>query len=182
MSKKPEGLTDHQKELFDAIESELRREAALAYISNGYSNKVQAYRDACSKLGKSVSKNPTTSAAEILNYPSVSEFIASVRHKAAENAQIDAQFILDAAKDIYDRCTQKVAPALTRGGEKIFDEDGNPIYAFDAKNALSALKLMGDHVEVQAFKKIVESRVVIQDMSDDELNRELAALTARSED
>lgn len=44
------------------------------------------------------------------------------------------------------------------------------------------LELLGKHVDVNAFKTITETKVVIQDMSDDELNRELAALTARSED
>lgn len=173
---KTSGLTKHQKELFSAMESELRKETALQYIKGGYTNGTEAYRSACKMLGKRVSKNPVTSAAEILNYPTVKAFINSVRSEAAEQAQVDANFILNSAKEIFDRCTQRVSPVLDRSGEQIRDEDGNPLYVFDAKNALSALKLMGDHVDVMAFKTITETKVTIQDMTDDELDRKLEQL------
>ena len=182
--KKPDcvkGLTDEQKGLFDSITQELRRETAIAYINNGFKNKTQSYLNACSNMGRKPSKNPETSASEILGYPNVVEFINSVRLESAREAQVDATFILMAAKDIYDRCTQKVAPALSKGGDKIFDEDGNPIYAFNSKDALSALKLMGDHIDVQAFKKVVENKITIEDMTDDELDRKLRALGQISE-
>ena len=44
------------------------------------------------------------------------------------------------------------------------------------------LELLGKHVDVNAFKTVVENKVTIQDMTDDELTRRLQQLTAGSED
>ena len=95
-------LTREQIDLLFNIESELRREAALAYIKNGYENKTQAYLSACEKLGKNPSKNPRTSSAEILNYPSVAVFINSVKAEVAVKVQTDAAFVLRRLREIDD--------------------------------------------------------------------------------
>ena len=95
-------LTELQNELLSNIESELRRESALAYIKNGYSNKTQAYIDACETLGKKPSKNPDVSAAEILNYPSVTKFINSFKADVAERAKTDAEYVLRRLREIDD--------------------------------------------------------------------------------
>lgn len=93
-------LNKSQSELLSKIESELRRESALAYIKNGYSNKTQAYLDACKSLGKKPSKNPDVSAAEILNYPSVTDFINSFKADVAERAKTDAEYVLRRLREI----------------------------------------------------------------------------------
>lgn len=93
-------LTQLQRELLSKIESELRRESALAYIKNGYSNKTQAYLEACKTLGKNPSKNPDVSAAEILNYPSVTNFINSFKADVAERAKTDAEYVLRRLREI----------------------------------------------------------------------------------
>lgn len=93
-------LTLKQSELLSKIESELRRESALAYIENGYSNKTQAYIKACEKLNKKPSKNPDVSAAEILNYPSVTDFISSFKVSVAEAAKTDAEYVLRRLREI----------------------------------------------------------------------------------
>lgn len=58
--------------------------------------------------------------------------------------KIDATWVLREAVDIYSRCSQV---------EKILDRHGNETgeYRFDAPNALKALKMIGDHVNVKAF-------------------------------
>ena len=93
-------LTLEQAELFSSIESELRQQAALHYIKSGYENKTHSYIAACEKLNKKVSKNPVTSGAEMLNYPSVTKFIDSVKASVAESVQIDALYVLRRLKEI----------------------------------------------------------------------------------
>lgn len=87
-------LTEEQKELFNAIPQELRRETALAFIACGYENQTQSYLSACKKMGRKPSKNPETSASEMLSYPNVLEYINSVKIVVAEDAQIDASYVL----------------------------------------------------------------------------------------
>lgn len=93
-------LTERQEKLFNEIESELRKQAALCYIENGYENKTQAYLNACEILGKKPSKNPDTSGAEILNYPRVKDFIASVQAEVAESTQTNAEYVLRRLREI----------------------------------------------------------------------------------
>lgn len=93
-------FTKEQKELLGKLESELRRETALQYIKNGYSNKKQAYLSACKVLGKKPSKNPDVSCIEILGYPSVLAFLNSVKSEVAESVQIDASYVLNRLKQI----------------------------------------------------------------------------------
>lgn len=87
-------LDDNQKELLKAIPQELRRETALAFIALGYTNQTQAYLNACESMGRKPSKNPHTSASEILNYPNILEFIDSVKRVNAEEANINAKYVL----------------------------------------------------------------------------------------
>ena len=93
-------LTKEQKDLFEAITQKLRRETALCFIELGYTNQVQAYLNACKKMGKEPSKNPITSASEILNYPNVLEFIASCKQYNAIEANISAKYVLDRLVEI----------------------------------------------------------------------------------
>jgi phage terminase small subunit len=87
-------LNAKQKELLNAIESELRKETALEYIRGGYENSTHAYIAACKNLKKKPSKNPRTSASEILKYPNVADFINSLKHAVAEQVQINASYVL----------------------------------------------------------------------------------------
>lgn len=93
-------LTDKQKELFEAITQQLRRETALAFISLGYTNQVEAYLKACKIMKRTPSKNPVTSASEILNYPNVLAFIASCKEYNAIEANVSAKYVLDRLVEI----------------------------------------------------------------------------------
>lgn len=93
-------LTDKQKELLGEIESDLRKQVALCYIANGYEGNAKSYLDACKKLNKKPSKNPDVSGSEILNYPSVLAFIASIQERAAESTQTDASYVLRRLREI----------------------------------------------------------------------------------
>ena len=127
-------LTVKQKALFNAIESSLRKETAIEYIKGGYSSGIQAYKNACDKLDKNPSKNPDVSSAEILNYPSVTDFIDSVRMAAAEKVQIDANWILEQAVDMFKVCKEAGELNVSKG----------------------FLELAGKHCDINAFKERVE--------------------------
>lgn len=177
-------LTKEQKELFYSIKQELRRETALAYVNNGFENKTKAYLSACEKMGRAPSKNPETSASEMLSYPNVIEFLNSIKEKAAEEAQITAEWVLKSAKKVFDRCMQS-EPILTSSGSPVMvkTDDGElaAAYKFDSTGANKSLEIIGKHIDIQAFKTVVENKVIIQDMTDDELDRELAKLTKGTE-
>jgi hypothetical protein len=151
MAKSSIKLTAQQQELFNAITQELRRETALAFIASGYENQTQSYLAACKKMGRKPSKNPETSASEMLSYPNVIEFINSVKVKAAEEAQIDAAWVLKQAVAVHERCMQ---------AEPVIDRDGAPTgeYKFEHAGANKALEIIGKHIDVQAFdnKKMLE--------------------------
>lgn len=127
-------LTAKQEALFNQIESSLRKETALEYIKGGYSSGIQAYKDACDKLNKKPAKNPSVSSTEILNYPSVKAFIDSVRVVAAEKAQIDANWILEQAVDMFKICKE----------------------AGELNTSKGFLELAGKHCDINAFKERVE--------------------------
>jgi len=139
-------LDDNQKGLLKAIPQELRRETALAFIALGYTNQTQAYLNACESMGRNPSKNPHTSASEILNYPNIIEFIDSVKLSVAEEAKIDAAWVLKASVDLYNKCME---------AEPLKDQDGNDSgYAkFQPAGAGKALELIGKHVDVQAYNE-----------------------------
>lgn len=148
-------LTAKQKELFNAIPQELRRETALAYIKAGYENQTKAYLAACKKMKRKPSKNPETSASEMLSYPNVIEFINSVKMAAADETQINAAWVLKAAKQVFDRCMQQ-EPVISNGeptGEFKFSDSG----------ANKALEIIGKHIDVQAFLTKQETKHVLSD-------------------
>ena len=93
-------LNEDQITLLTAITQGLRRATALAFISLGYENQTQAYLNACESMGRAPSKNPVTSASEILTYPNVIAFIDSVKLVAAEEANISAKYVLNRLVEI----------------------------------------------------------------------------------
>tara|TARA_R110000824_G_scaffold76487_1_gene193722 strand:+ start:536 stop:1048 length:513 start_codon:yes stop_codon:yes gene_type:complete len=144
-------LTAKQKTLLDAIPQELRRETALAFIATGYDNQTQAYLAACKKMKRKPSKNPETSASEMLSYPNVLEFINSVKAVVAEEVQIDAAWVLKQAVKVHEMCMQV---------EQVTDREGAPTgeLKFEHSGANKALEIIGKCVDVQAFvdKKTLE--------------------------
>ena len=127
-------LTDRQKELFNNLGSTLRKEVALAFIKQGYSNGTQAYLKACKKMKKKPAKNTATAASEILNYPKVKAFIESVLIEVADNVQINAQWVLDQAVEMIN----------------ISKDAGN------LKVAKGYLEMAGKHVIIGAFSEKID--------------------------
>jgi phage terminase small subunit len=74
-----------------------------------------------------------------------------------QRVQVDADYVLRQAVKLHERCMQEVEPITDRRGEEVKDEQGRTIYHFDAKGAAAALKLVGEHITVQAFKTTIKS-------------------------
>ena len=133
-------LTVKQEKLFNSLKTSLRKQVALEYIKLNYDNGTKAYLNACKKLKKSPSKNPVTSASEILNYPNVIQFIDSVRVKIAEKVQVDAQWVLKQAVNMFEVSKK----------------------AGDLKASKGFLELVGKNAAVMAFKEKIEIDANVQ--------------------
>jgi phage terminase small subunit len=94
--------------------------------------------------------------SENLSKPDIADAIAEAAAKRAEQAGIDAAYVLRQAVKLHERCMQEVDPILDRRGQQIRDDTGNPLFEFNALGASKALELVGKHVDVQAFKDKIE--------------------------
>lgn len=112
-------LTKEQEVIFNSITSALRKETAVQYIKNGYTNGKQAYLAACRQLKRKPSKNPETSSSEILSYPNVVAFIESTQIKAAHEAQITAEWVLNGIKELTERLVEMDDPKAAYKGYEL---------------------------------------------------------------
>ncbi|WJZ70067.1 terminase small subunit [Pantoea phage PA-1] len=158
-------LTDKQ-ELF-AREYLKDLNATQAAIRAGYSEKT----------ARSV-------ASENLSKPDIQQRIAELNQERLERVQIDADYVLRQAVKLHERCMQEVEPITDRRGEEVKDEQGRTIYGFDAKGAAAALKLVGEHITVQAFKTNIKAEhsgpnggpIQYADITEEELDERLKEL------
>ena len=139
-------LNEDQITLLTAITQGLRRATALAFISLGYENQTQAYLNACESMGREPSKNPVTSASEILSYPNVIAFIESVKLVAAEEANISAKYVLNRLVEIDQL---DVIDILDNTGNMLAIKDWKIKWPDKLKN----LELLGRHVNIKAWDK-----------------------------
>ena len=73
-------------------------------------------------------------ASENLTKPNIQDRLAQLMQERNERVEINADYVLRRASMMHEACWKKD----------------------DAKNAIAALKLVGDHVGVQAFKQQTE--------------------------
>lgn len=159
-------LTAKQKNLFNSLKTSLRKQVALEYIKLGYDNGTKSYLNACKKLNKIPSKNPVTSASEILNYPNVIKFIDSVREKVADSVQLNAEWVLRNLEKVALRC-MSAEPVLIRGSDGM-EESGE--YKFDSAGANRSLELIGKHLKL--FTDKIDHSSNDGSMSPDGLSKE----------
>lgn len=170
-------LTKEQEVLFEAIESKLRQETVLSFIRGGYLNQTAAYLSACESLSKTPSKNPETSASEILSYPNVIDFMDSIKVKVARSVNIDAAWLLNELKlihslDIIDIMNDDLTafkglsewPKIWRtsisGIDVMAINSGDNIEQIVKKikwpDKVKNLEMIGRHVSVKAWDKEVQ--------------------------
>ncbi|EAR8162896.1 terminase small subunit [Salmonella enterica] len=108
-------------------------------------------------------KSSRNQGARMMANDDILHRIAELNQERLERVQVDADYVLRQAVKLHERCMQEVEPLTDRRGEEIKDEQGRAIYGFDAKGAAAALKLVGEHITVQAFKTNVKAEHVGKD-------------------
>ncbi len=113
----------------------------LKYITNGF-NGAAAAKDSHYPAGSAKVR-----ACEMLKKPEINEAIALVMNARCKVLGVDANWVLEQAVTLFERCMQT---------EKVIDQYGaTGEYKFDANNAIKALHLIGKHVDVRAFESDV---------------------------
>ncbi|HHY1079317.1 TPA: terminase small subunit [Yersinia enterocolitica] len=102
-------------------------------------------------------KTAQVQSSRLLSNVMVQQRVSELAAERNIRVGIDADYVLRQAVKLHERCMQEVEPITDRRGEKITDEDGKTIFGFDAKGAAAALKLVGEHISVQAFKVNVKT-------------------------
>ena len=95
--------------------------------------------------------NAKQQGCENLSKPDIADRIAELMEERNKAVKLDAQWVLESAKKVFDRCMQH-EPVIV-GGEPTGE------YKFEHSGANKALEIIGKHVDVQAFKERVESTV-----------------------
>lgn len=98
-------------------------------------------------------------AGNLLSKINIQVRISELKAQRCEEVKIDANWVLINAKRVFDRCMQD-EPILTRDGDPVIvsTENGDlaAAYKFDSNGANKALDTIGKHVEVNAFKTIID--------------------------
>ncbi len=83
----------------------------------------------------------------------VATAISAAKQARAEATQIDSAWVLRQAVALHQRCVQEIKPALhPKTRCQLKDEDGRPLFTFNAAVAARALELVGKHTAVAAFE------------------------------
>ncbi|WP_312630967.1 terminase small subunit [Pantoea piersonii] len=98
-------------------------------------------------------------AHRLMTNDDILQRIAELNQDRLKRTNIDADYVLRQAVKLHERCMQEVEPLTDRRGEQITDEQGRTVYGFDAKGAVASLKLIGDHITVQAFKQQTSTEI-----------------------
>ncbi len=93
--------------------------------------------------------SPAYRASLLLKLERVRNHIDYLLFQRAQNMKIDAEWVLNAAVELFDKCMTNV---------EVKDTNGIPmgVYRFDSRGANAALNTIGKHIGVQAFKQLVE--------------------------
>jgi len=116
--------------------------ATQAAVRAGYSEKTSA------SIGN-----------ENLIKPAISARISQLMGDREKRVEIDADWVLLSAKQVFDRCMQH-EKVTDKQGEPVLDNDGCPIYKFEPNAANKSLEIIGKHVKVRAFEKEKETTIV----------------------
>ena len=98
-----------------------------------------------------------TISNENMQKPAILERIAELKAERSKKLAIDAQWVLQQAVKVHERCMQ--SEPVTERVDGIEQETGE--YRFEHSGANKALEIIGKHVDVQAFldKKQVDANI-----------------------
>lgn len=114
-------------------------------------NATAAYQRAGYKSSEEAARR---NAARLLTKDDISQAIQTALAERSARTEITQDYVLTNLKEIVERCMQR-APVVDRHGRQIYDDEGNAVWAFDAKNANRALELLGKHLGLFVEKQKV---------------------------
>lgn len=91
--------------------------------------------------------------AENLKKPQIAQAVAVAQNARAKRVELTQDYVLTNLTEIVERCMQR-APVMVRDGKEwvqATDDAGRHVWAFNAKSAVDALGMLGDHLGL--FKK-----------------------------
>lgn len=100
-------------------------------------------------------KTAHSQGPRLLENVAVAAAIKAAMKARSEKTNIDAAWVLNSAKDLFERCMQ--VSQVMKNGEMVLVEtpqgDVKPAFTFDSSGAGKALDIIGKHVNVQAFNE-----------------------------
>ena len=116
-------------------------------------NAKRCYMETHPRAGE---KTAEVNGCKWLRNTKIAKYIKAKSDEVSEKCGINAQWVLNQAVAVHERCMQS-RPVLDKKGDPVLAEleDGTltPAYAFDASGANKALEIVGKHVDVKAFEK-----------------------------
>jgi hypothetical protein len=125
------------------------------YVHLGEESPERAVSETIKSMTTPLARKPVDPALitelglKCMSNPRVIDAINQHLHEKIYRArEMGTQWIIQATQDVYERCMQMVP---------VKDSAGAPVFAkFNPTAALKAVELAGKHVDVQAFKEVVE--------------------------
>ena len=86
--------------------------------------------------------------AENMQKPVIADAIRAALDNRSERTEVDQDYVIENLTEVVERCLQRAPVMVRRGREmvQVRDEDGNHVWQFNAKGAVSALNLLGKHL------------------------------------
>jgi phage terminase small subunit len=89
-------------------------------------------------------------ASKLLTDANILTRIKALMDERSKNTMVDATFVVEGLKEVFNRCMQKEAvlefdPVEKKLKQKV-DENGNSVWQFDSVGANKALELLGKHL------------------------------------
>jgi phage terminase small subunit len=130
-------------------------------------------------------KEPNTQGPRLLVNVGIAAAIQEAKGRRSARTEVTVDYVVTNLTEVVERCMER-APVMARGRdgwEQAKDDEGRHIWQFNAKGALGALGLLGKHLGMFVEKHEHTGKgggpMQFQSLSNDELNRRIAAKLAR---
>lgn len=122
-------------------------------MAKGLSEKQKAFVEqylidlnATAAAGRAGYKDPSI-GRQLITKNHVAKAIEEAKAKRLERVKITQDEVLRDLIEIKERCLQR-APVMNMKGEQVQDAEGNHLWAFNAKDGVKALELLGKHLKM----------------------------------
>jgi phage terminase small subunit len=95
-------------------------------------------------------KTAYSQGQRLLKNVEVQKIIQKAQNKATDMAGIDATYVLRQAKELFERCMEKIEPVMVNG-VPLLNGEGRVVYKFDSAGACKALDILAKHRGVMAY-------------------------------